>query len=233
MTNISCKECSCSNCLIKVNCSEEWLERIDREKEQYTFHPHNNIFREGYKVKGIYFILKGNVKIVSTGLNGKEQIVRFATDGHIIGHKGAPNETYPISAEAMSQSTICFVDNASLEDVFRFNPRFTYEVMMFYSRQLRKLQHLIRSLLQMNSREKVADALLLLYETFGLNKNNGLNVAISRKEIAELVGSTRQQVASFLTEFEKDKIISKVGYEIRILDIEKLRKIISPHFRVE
>ena len=49
---------------------------------------------EGAPVNGLFFILKGKVKVFRTGINGREQIVRFAKEGEIIGHRGFGTEEY-------------------------------------------------------------------------------------------------------------------------------------------
>ena len=72
-------------------------------------------FREGDKVSGLYFIQQGKVKIVSNGLNGKEQIVRLVSDGYVIGHCGIGEEMYPIGAVALKILQLAFLSNELLK----------------------------------------------------------------------------------------------------------------------
>ena len=226
MNTINCKSCINADCFVK-RCSKEWFQQVDHFKTQSHYKKNQNIIIEGSEVFGVFFIQKGKVKIFSTGLNGKEQIVRFATDGHILGHRGIGSDVYPISAAAMEDSFICFIENDKLNEMFFANPQFAIELMMYYSRELRKLENRVKYIAQMNIREKTSEALLMLFETFGINKYNELNVPFSRVDIASVTGSTRPQVTMQLTEFEKEGIIEKSGKRIVLRNIKELQKIIS------
>jgi CRP/FNR family transcriptional regulator len=48
---------------------------------------------------------------------------------------------------------------------------------------------------------------------------------VSRKEIAELIGMTTENVIRILSEFRKEKIIKINGKEIEIVDFERLKMI--------
>ncbi len=226
MNNVHCKLCSNSDCFVKW-CSRKWVQQIDQCKCQSLYKKNQNIIIEGSVVFGVFFIQKGKVKVYSTGINGREQIVRFASDGHILGHRGIGSDYYPISAAAMEDSSICFIENNTLNEMFFANPKFSIEMMMYYSRELRKLENRVKYIAQMNIREKTAEALLLLMEIFGINKENELNVTFSRDEIASTAGSTRQQVTQQLSEFEKEGLIEKHGKKIALTNIGILRQLIS------
>ena len=189
-----------------------------------------HIFREGDRVFGLFFIKEGRVKIVSSGFNNREQIARLATNGHIIGHRGYGNELYPVSAIALDETYVCFVDNSTIYDAFMNNAKFTYELMLFYSTELRKAELRLRYLAQMTMREKIAGALLYMLDIFGEDEQDGsLNVSLSRQELADLAGTTAEQVSRELTSFEKESIIAKHSRKLILLNHEELNKILSSH----
>lgn len=227
MNKVSCKDCKTKNCFIQQFCTDEWIELVDQKKYHTLYKQGQNIIHEGAPVLGIYFIHDGKVKVLSNGITGRQQIVRFATNGHILGHKGFGNDVYPISAVAMEDSDICFVENNILHELFMNNPKFTYGVMMFYSRELRKIEERIKNIAQMNIREKIAETLLLINENFGVNDNNELNVHFTREDIAAVAGTTSEQVVRQFTDFELEGLISKKGRKIEILNLDKLKKVIK------
>ena len=98
------------------------------------------IFREGEKVFGMYFIQHGKVKVVSKNINNRDEVVCIATNGHILGHPGYGEEIYPVSARALCNITLCFLDNDSFYDICINNPQFTMGITIFYSRELRKAE---------------------------------------------------------------------------------------------
>ncbi|MBI4947355.1 MAG: Crp/Fnr family transcriptional regulator [Bacteroidetes bacterium] len=230
MRKTSCELCTNVNCFVKMYCSPEWIHKISLSKSQVYFKQNQEIIKEGELVLGMFFIQQGKVKVVSTGLDGRQQIVRFANDGHILGHRGLGYERYPISAVAMEGSLVCFVVNDLLSEVFMANPKLSMGLMVFYSRELRKIETRMKNIAHMNLREKVAEALLLMMEMFGLNKEHELNVPFTREDIASTVGTNVEQISRQLTEFESAKLIQKRGRKVVILKKAGLEHIISKHF---
>lgn len=229
MKKIHCECCESSSCLIQKCCSPESMHKIDQSKELIFFKQNQNIINEGHPILGIFFILVGKVKVYCTGLNKRQQIVRFANTGHLIGHRGFEKEVYPIGAKTMDDSTVCFVENKVLDTIFESNPKLVLELMKFYSRELRKVETRMKNIGQMNTREKVSEALLLLWENFGLNVQNELNVSFTREDIANIAGTNAEQIMKQLTEFEQESLISKVGRKIKIVNLEALQTIIKKY----
>src|ERR1035437_393345 len=99
------------------------------------------------------------------------------------------------------------------------NPKLTFQMMEFYSCELRKTEIRMKYLTQMNVQEKITEALLYFKQVFGINTNNGtLNNCFTRKEIADLTGTSVEQVSRTLGEFEKKKLILKKGKGIKLID---------------
>lgn len=227
---ISCEECTNDNCFIKRYCSPEWISIITSKKTQVWYKKRNYIFREGNRVFGIHFINRGKVKVIITSLGEKQQIVRLANDGHILGHRGLELDNYPVGAVTIEDSLICFVDNDTLTDAFMVNPEFTLNLMMYYSQELRKMEIRTKYLTQMNVQEKVAQALSMIYETFGGQHKAGkiiLDVGLSRQEIADIAGTTREQVIRTFTEFKRENIIETENSQILISNYDSLMNIIA------
>ena len=228
---ISCKECSNAVCFIKMHCNSVWLIKIESKKIQIEHMARDIIFREGGYVEGVYFIQHGNVKVVAKGTDNRDQIVRMAVDGQVLGHRGFGDDKYPISAVAISDTIVCFIDNETLYGAFMENPKLTLHMMEFYSRELRKIEIRMKYLTQMNVKEKIAEALLFLKEVFGVNHNDGtLSVCFSRQEIADLAGITAEQVSREISEFVKNKLILKHGQSgIQLIDENGLHEIVSKY----
>ena len=181
----SCLICDDSNCFLKF-CSPTWLELIKTHKTEIAYEKGQYIFNAGEFVNGLYFVKNGKVKVISNGLNNKEQIVRLATNGHILGHRGLGGETYPVSAVAMDVSVVCFVENETIAQAFLNNPQFTVELMLFYSEELRGIETRITHLAQMTVRERVIFALLYLIDVFGFDSSGQTSAEQTLLAYAEL-----------------------------------------------
>lgn len=227
MEQVKCSECTNLNCFIHQLGSDAFIRKATREKSQSWYKKGQYIITEGAPVRGIYFILRGKVKVVSTGIYNHEQIVRLASDGHILGHRGYGGEIYPIGAVAIESTILCFLNNEVLKEFFLENPRFTYAMMMFYSKELRKAEKRIKYLSQMTVREKVAESLLYYIDTFGFDKRTGLiSVDLPRKDISDLAGTNPNQVSRALSEFKNENIIKVSGKHIHITDLDQLKEVV-------
>lgn len=224
---INCSGCPISLCLIK-HCSADWLERITASKTSPIYPKGQFVFMEDSLVMGAYFILKGKVKVISSGLDGKEQTVRLAKEGHMIGHMAIGLERYSIGAVTLEESQICFVDNRTLQEAFLSNPKFTFEVMRFYSRELRKSEIRTKCLAMMNNEEKVILGLLYLADICQIDPEaNQVEIKLNRQEIAQIIGTNAEQVSRVLSSLKKESLIQTQERAIILLDTSALTAIIS------
>lgn len=85
--------------------------------------------------------------------------------------------------------------------------------------------------MQMNVREKTAEALLFMKKSFGVNKKNELDVYMSRKDIAAIAGTSEELIIRQLSEFEREKLIERRnhGSIIGLLDEKGLNLLISKY----
>jgi CRP/FNR family transcriptional regulator len=95
--------------------------------------------------------------------------------------------------------------------------------MKLLSDDLRKAEMSITHLAQKPVRERLAEALLFIKETYGFEDDNAtINLKLSREELANLVGTATETVIRLLSEFKSDRIISLEGKKIKILNLQEL-----------
>jgi CRP-like cAMP-binding protein len=184
---------------------------------------------EGAPVNGLFFILKGTVKVFRTGINGREQIVRFAKEGEIIGHRGfGTEEYYSIGAIALQDAVLCYFSKENLQETLLDNPKFAFDMMLFYANELNRSENKVKSISQMTVRERVIDSLLYIHRKFG-DLNGFLNLPLSRREYADYAGTTEEQVIRVFSALKKENLISAKGKKIGINAIQSLKKEINDH----
>jgi CRP-like cAMP-binding protein len=184
---------------------------------------------EGAPVNGLFFIKSGTVKVFRTGINGREQIVRFAKPCEIIGHRGfGTQEYYSIGAIALQDAQLHYFSKEHLREALMNNPKFTYDMMLFYANELNRSENKVKSISQMTVRERVIDTLLYINRKFG-DLKGFLNLPLSRKEYADYAGTTEEQVIRVFSALKKEGLISAQGKKIGIKDLELLKKEISDH----
>lgn len=216
-----------SNKLFKKYCSAEWLPIFDMNKSTVHINAKQRIFNEGDPVKGIYFIEKGKVKVLSK-FNGKgEKIIRIAGNDMILGHRGINYKHYHISSEALTDTTLTFLPINIFLKIIKANPNMAIYLLNFFIEELREAEDRMDSLLNFDPKKRVALVLLKLIDCFGYaNKNtNLLSFTLTRADIANMIGTTYETVIRTLAKFEKLNYIELVGKEIAIKNISKLKEI--------
>jgi CRP-like cAMP-binding protein len=170
------------------------------------------------------------VKVAKTGADEREQIVRFAKDGDIIGHRGGfgSSKYYSISAQALEDTTLCYFSKDDLKNILLTIPTLTFDFMLFYADELSESETRVRKLAQMSVKERVIDSLLYIDKKFG--STDGLfNVSLSRKDYAEYSGTTEEQVIRVLSTLKKQSLINAKGRKLGIKNFEALKEEISKH----
>jgi CRP/FNR family transcriptional regulator len=184
------------------------------------------IFNENAVPNGLYCVNSGKIKLSTLGFDGKEQILRLAKSGDVIGYRALlSNERYHCSAVALEDCSICIIDKKYFQQSIENNHKLLFEVVKKISSDLKTAEEHIVSLSQKNVRERVAEALLFLKATYGLMEDEQtINVSLSREEIADYVGTATETAIRLLSEFNQDKIIELSGKKIKIINLQKLIK---------
>jgi CRP/FNR family transcriptional regulator len=182
------------------------------------------LFHEGGHPLGMFCINQGKIKLSHSGQDGKEQIVRMAKEGDVLGYRALlSNERYNATAVALDDTEVCFIPKDAFFTVLKTNLNLSLEIIKMLALELRWAEQTITGLAQKPVRERMAEALLFLKETYGFEADEAtINVTLSREDIANLVGTATETAIRLLSEFKHDKIVEFVGKKIKILDIKKL-----------
>lgn len=225
----SCDVCKSPDCLIHNNSQLLFNSKFPQSNTLLKCKKGQQFIMEGAPVNGLFFIKSGTVKVFRTGINGREQIVRFAKPCEIIGHRGfGTQEYYSIGAIALQDSELHYFSKEHLQDTLLSNPKFAYEMMLFYANELNRSENKVKSISQMTVRERVIDSLLYIHRKFGDFKGF-INLTLSRREYADYAGTTEEQVIRVFSALKKENLITAKGKKIGINDIRLLKLEIDDH----
>ncbi len=222
---ISKKEYDTSNCFLSANCMKEWIPAITANKKVYEVKKGETIFYEGDFVAGIYFVYAGIFKVHKKWGSDKELILRFASNGAIFGHRGisSKNQIYPVSATALENGAVCFIDMDFFYSTLKINTDFAFKLFMFFADELQESEKNMRNLAHMSVKGRLAIALISLKNQFGTDENGAIRIELSRQDIASVVGATYETVFRIINELVIEKTIITTKRNIRIVDEKKLQ----------
>ena len=217
-------KCDLKSCSMCKGCIPEWLNAININRKMFHLKKGELLFAEGDLVTGMYFINSGIIKVHKRWGDNKELILRFAKEGAIVGHRGLGSDIiYPVSATALSATEVCFVNLDFFYATLKVNPSYLFDLMMFFASELKESEKRMRNLAHMNTKGRIALALLGLIDKFGTNAEGAINIEISRQDLASYTGTTYETLFKMLNEFAGEKLIHMEGKNIHIINDIGLR----------
>ena len=186
----------------------------------------DTIFEEGESVNGVFCVKEGVCKMTKLSPNGKDQIVKLAKKGELLGQRSLiSDEPANLSAVALEDMEICFIPKSEVIQFFNKNNQFSMNVMKTICGDLKEADDLMVGMAQKSVKARLAFTLLNLEETFGTNDDHSLKIQLSRDELASIIGTATESCIRLLSDFNKLEIISLKGKAIAILDKNKLKKL--------
>ena len=168
----------------------------------------------------------GKVKVQKLGSNAKEQIVRLAKEGDILGYRSLiSGSNYNATAETLEDSVLCFLSKETFFELMKNNPSVSMNLMKLLSDKLGAAETKIVEIIQKPTRNRIAETLLLLNELFGTEEDNQtINVVMTREDIANIAGMSTETAIRLLYGLRDEGLIGLEKKKIKILNIKKLIK---------
>jgi CRP/FNR family transcriptional regulator, polysaccharide utilization system transcription regulator len=221
-----CEKCSLNSGSLFKHLTAEETDILNFEKDFRHYKRGDILYQEGNRISGFYCINSGIIKVFKTGLDGKEQIIKFAKAGDIIAYRSVlSNELACTSAKVIEDCQVCFIPSEILIQFIRTNPEYALELLKLACHELGEANSFITDIAQKTVRERLAEILLLLVNDFGIDDESFLNISLTREELANIVGTATESVIRLLSEFKTDKLVELNGRKIRILNTKGLEKI--------
>lgn len=221
----------CEQCIVrqfsslKALTKDELIKMADC-KTSYTIKKGEAIFEEGETVNGVYCVKEGVCKMTKLSDNGKDQIVKLAKSGELLGQRSMiSDEAANLSAIALEDMQVCFIPKTEIMGFFSQNNQFSMNMMKTICGDLKEADDHMVDMAQKNVKQRLAETLLYLEENFGVNEDKTLKLQLSREELAGMIGTATESCIRLLSEFNKSGIIELAGKKIILKDKAKLKRV--------
>lgn len=224
------KTCDCAGCELKSlffdKVNELELVSICNSKFEKSFETRDMIVEEGHPIKEYMYLKSGLVKLSRKGNGNREQIIKIAKPFDFVSILSIFSDThYHYSVTALEPSTVCYIDLELVQSLIIENGVFAFNLLENMSRIS---DDIIKTMLDIRGRNlRGRIAYVLLYFAKDVYRSNTFELPVSRKEIAEFIEMTTENVIRVLSEFRKDNIIRIYTKTIEITDLDKLQIISS------
>ena len=222
-------ESRCENCIVRQFNSlramnKEELKKVSDSKVHRIVKKGEALFEEGEKLDGVFCVREGVSKLSKLSANGKDQIVKLASKGVVMGQRSViAQESTNLSAVAVSDMEVCFVPKEIISDTLNTNPNFAVEVLRHMAHDLKEADDVIVNMSQKSVKQRMAEAFLYLNKNHGQDDEGFLKLTLSREDYANVVGTATESCIRIISEFKKKGLVKTSGKKIGIANKKLLQ----------
>ena len=186
------------------------------------------LFAQGDVALHAHTLLEGSVRIIQTGSDGGQAIMRLIAPGEMFGTVALFTDgRYPAEAITLSDSVVAKWHRDALEALLSSYPQIARNVIRIIGTRLQEAQNRLRELATQRCERRIAHVLLRLADQASAAKTGGLAIGflLRRKDIAELAGTTLHTASRVLTAWEKAGWVASQGQQLVILQRDALERL--------
>lgn len=187
------------------------------------------IFHENDPATAFYLVKAGRVKIYKVGPDNREQVLSILSEGQIFGDVPAfDGGPYPATAETMTDSEIYLIRSQDFQELVRRYPEMAVKIIRVLGQRLRQSMELVRDLSFKQVPHRLAGLLVKLGNEYGREVGGDgewilIDLPLSRQEMADIVGTSRETVTRELKKMEREGLLKVDRRMITIIDSQRLK----------
>jgi CRP/FNR family transcriptional regulator, cyclic AMP receptor protein len=184
---------------------ESFLLRSSRGRKLLTLRRGETFFSQGDPADCVFYLQKGRAKISVLSSTGKEATIRLVLAGDFFGEKAMAAEPglRVTTATAMSDCRAIRITRAEFLRLMKEDGDFAYQFSSFLLTCTMKTQADLVDQLFNRAEKRLARLLLLLAEYSKNGQDESVIPQISQEALANMIGSTRPRVNTFMNRFRK------------------------------
>ena len=184
--------------------SEFFLAKLDGGRSVHQYGDKQLIYTQGDRADAVFYIHRGKVKITVVSDQGREAVLAILGPDDFFGEACVAGQTLRIAtAETIERSDIMRLEKSAVVRAIHENPEFSETfISHLLTRTIRAEADLIDQLF--NSSEKRLARLLLLLANYAKDDEPKLVIEhMSQEMLAQMIGTSRARVSSFMNKFRK------------------------------
>jgi CRP/FNR family transcriptional regulator len=204
--------------------SNEELELVEKSRITVLFKRGETIRKQGTFMSHVISVNSGLAKLYLEGFEQRNAIIRVVKPTNFIGGPGIYlDQRHHYTVTALTDTSVCFIDIAIFRDIIETNRVFANEFMKDFSKNILAVYNRLLFLTQKQMPGRMADTLIYLFEE--IFESDRFTMVLSRQDISELSGMSKDSAVKILREFQNDGIIHLTENEMVLVNSEKLHHI--------
>ncbi len=200
------------------------LRELVKNYEQQDYKSGETIYEEGKQGFHFYFIDRGVVKSHKMDQYGKELITSIYKEGDFFGNTSFNKlSSYKEYATAMEETRVYAVSKEELKDILTQNSKITLDLIDLMGENISGIKEQLLEMAYGSVRKKTARTILLFSQN--IRRHPTKSIRISRSDLASVAGMASETLIRTLSDFKKEGLLEIEGRNIKLLDVEALKKI--------
>jgi CRP-like cAMP-binding protein len=203
--------------------SAERLKSLAERANYKNFKAGELVIGETDPIRAFYVVVSGQMKLYKSSAEGKEQTLYLLGAGEPFGMCTAfATDSFPASVRALSESAVLIIPGQAMEAIAAQEPTLLLNIIQVLSKRLKESMTLIESLALMEIPQRLASFLLHDLGKEGQHGKSHVQLTITHRELAKILGSTPEALSRALKKMARDGLIEIDGRTISVLNLDDL-----------
>ena len=225
----------CVNCVSRPNCLHSNLDPIQLENltgqyvQKFKVKSGDPIFHSGDSIHSLYTVRVGFMRVEYSLPSGAYQVMRFATNGELIGIDGIEDGRHRLDAIAITDGEVCSIDLNRIQSLMKTEAALQKTIDRAMSTEMNNMQEHLFSLGSHTIEQKIAHFLLDLHNKLGdtYSQLNSIRLPMSREDLKSYLGMTSESLSRGLTALEKNDYFQVRNRQISGINYVKLKQLLE------
>ena len=189
------------------------------------------IYQPGSPSNSVYVVEEGRVKLAYLDESGKKLTLAILDPGEIFGEMCLMGETHRRHlASAIDETLIRCIAEGEFSHAISTDPVYLQAMLRHFARRIHEFEEALEDFAFKDIQARLSRQLLKLSDEYGVKTKEGtlISFQLTHKELADMIGSARENTTLALNRFEREGILDKSRYRIIIKNEEGLRAKYQP-----
>jgi CRP-like cAMP-binding protein len=188
-----------------------------------SFARDESVFMQGQPSRCLLLIRTGSVKVTQISSSGNEVILWMYGKGNVLGVLSEPaGDLHPSSARTMEATTALIWDCAALQSLMEMCPKIRQNLSQILMSRLHELEERFREVATEKVPRRLALALMRLSKHVGKKVHEGIEVSLSREELAQMTGTTLFTISRILSQWSREDFVTSRRESVLLRDPGRL-----------
>lgn len=182
---------------------------------------------QGDSAAHAYVLVQGQVKLLQSNQQGHTVNLRTIYPWQLFGALGAIRDEaeYPASAQALEDSSAIAIPSSYLHGLFSSRAELSVDLMKLMTNYILEMQSRYRELATERVEQRICRAVIRLAAQSGQKVEDGIELSLSREDLAEMTGTTLHTASRVLADWDRRGLVEARRAHVKILRPHELVRI--------